>query len=69
MQIAAFGAGKSMFRAEGNIETDKCRLVGGEGGIRDMHPKKFSAAMVKPNFFRVNEQIVEKPFCQCHWEI
>jgi hypothetical protein len=27
MQIAAFGAGKSIFGAEGNIENDKCRLV------------------------------------------
>lgn len=42
---------------------------GGEGGIPSSHPKKFSVAMVKPNFFVVNEQIVEKPFCQCHWKI
>src|ERR1700719_3838477 len=34
MQIAAFGAGKPTFQAEGNIENDKCRLNGGGGGIR-----------------------------------
>jgi hypothetical protein len=34
MQIAAFGAGKSIFRAEGSIENDKCRLDGGPNEIR-----------------------------------
>ena len=42
---------------------------GGEGGIPSTHPKKFSVAMVKRKFFVVNEQIVEKTFCQCHWKI
>jgi hypothetical protein len=42
---------------------------GGEGGIPSTHPKEFSVAMVKRKFFVVNEQIVEKPFCQCCWEI
>jgi hypothetical protein len=42
---------------------------GGEGGILSEHPKKFPVAMVKLKSFVVNEQIVEKPFCQCHWEI
>jgi hypothetical protein len=45
------------------------RRSGGEGGIPSTHPKKFSVAMVKRKFFVVNEQIVEKPFCQCRWEI
>lgn len=39
------------------------------GGIPSKHPKKFSVAMVKRNFFRVNEQIPEKLFCQCCWTI
>jgi hypothetical protein len=39
------------------------------GGIPSTHPKEFSVAMVKRKFFVVNEQIVEKPFCQCCWEI
>jgi len=43
--------------------------TGGEGGILPEHPKKFSVAMVKLKSFVVNEQIVEKSFCQCHWEI
>ena len=34
MQIVAFGAGKSIFGAERNIQNDKCRLDGGEGGIQ-----------------------------------
>jgi len=38
---------------------------GGEGGIPSKHPKKFSMPMVKRNFFAVNEQFVEKLFCQC----
>ena len=42
---------------------------GGEGGIPSRHPEKFPVVMVKHNFFAVNEPIVEKPFCQCHWEI
>jgi hypothetical protein len=42
---------------------------GGEGGILPEHPKKFSVAMVKLKSFVVNEQIVEKPFCQSHWKI
>jgi hypothetical protein len=42
---------------------------GGGGGILPEHPKKFSVAMAKLKSFVVNEQIVEKPFCQCHWEI
>jgi len=50
-----------------------CLLIdfrnGGEGGILPEHPKKFSVAMVKLKSFVVNEQIVEKSFCQCHWEI
>jgi hypothetical protein len=43
--------------------------AGGEGGILSEHPKKFSVGMVKLKPFVVNERIVEKPFCQCHWEI
>jgi hypothetical protein len=42
---------------------------GGGGGILSEQPKKFSVAMVKRNFFVVNEQIIEKPFCQCYWRI
>jgi hypothetical protein len=38
---------------------------GGEGGILSEHPKKFSATMVKPNSFVVNERKVGKRFCQC----
>jgi len=41
----------------------------GGGGIPPTHAKKFSVAMVKRNFFVVNEQFVDKPFCQCHWKI
>jgi hypothetical protein len=40
-----------------------------ERGDSTHHPKKFSVAMVKRNFFVVNEQFVDKPFCQCHWKI
>jgi hypothetical protein len=39
------------------------------GGIPSTHPKKFSVPMVKRKFFVVNEQMVEKLFCQCCWEI
>ncbi|HEX8814520.1 MAG TPA: hypothetical protein VF753_03380 [Terriglobales bacterium] len=42
---------------------------GGEGGILSEHPKKFSAVMVKRKSNRINGRFVEKPFCQCHWEI
>src|ERR1700690_612593 len=41
------------------------RRYGGEGGILSKHPKKFSAAMVKPNSSVVNERKVEKRFSQC----
>ena len=44
-------------------------LYGGGGGILPEHPKKFSVLMVKLKSFVVNERILEKPFCQCHWEI
>jgi len=42
---------------------------GGEAGIPPKHPKKFPVAMVKLKSFRVNHRILEKPFCQCQWEI
>ena len=42
---------------------------GGEGGILPEPPKKFSVAMVKLKSFEVNQRILEKPFCQCQWEI
>jgi hypothetical protein len=42
---------------------------GGEGGIPPKHPKKFPVAMVKLKSFRVNQRILEKPFCQCQWAI
>ena len=42
---------------------------GGGGGILPEHPKKFSVAMVKLKSFVVNDQIVEKPYSQCHWKI
>jgi hypothetical protein len=45
------------------------KQAGGGGGILPEHPKKFSVAMVKLKSFVVNEQIVEKPFSQCHWKI
>jgi hypothetical protein len=38
---------------------------GGGGGILSKHPKKFPVAMVKPKSCVVNEQKVEKRFCQC----
>jgi hypothetical protein len=41
--------------------------TGGEEGILPEHPKKFSVAMVKRKSFRVNEQIVEKPFSHRYW--
>jgi hypothetical protein len=42
---------------------------GGGGGILPEPPKKFSVAMVKLKSFRVNQRILEKPFCQCQWAI
>jgi len=42
---------------------------GGGGGILSIHSEKFPGAMVKLKSFRVNERILEKSFCQCHWEI
>jgi hypothetical protein len=42
---------------------------GGGGGILSKHPKRFPVAMVKLKSFVVNDQIVEKPFSQCHWKI
>jgi hypothetical protein len=48
---------------------DQQSMSGGEGGILPEHPKKFSVVMVKLKSFVVNERIVEKPFCQCHWKI
>jgi hypothetical protein len=44
-------------------------LYGGGGGIPPKHPKKFPVAMVKLKSFGVNQRILEKPFCQCQWEI
>jgi hypothetical protein len=35
-------------------------MDGGEGGIPSRDPTKFSVAMVKRNFFVVNELIIEK---------
>jgi hypothetical protein len=49
-------------------EQEKTKLVGGEGRIPSAYPKKFSVAVVRKSFV-VNEQIVEKPFCQCCWKI
>jgi hypothetical protein len=43
--------------------------VAEKGGILPEHPKKFSVMMVKRKSFEINEQFLEKPFCQCHWEI
>jgi hypothetical protein len=51
------------FASEGNDRS------GGGGGIPPKHPKKFPVAMVKLKSFRVNQRILEKPFCQCQWEI
>ena len=42
---------------------------GGGEGILPIDPKKFPVAMVRLKSFRVNERILEKSFCQCHWEI
>ena len=42
---------------------------GGEGGILSKHSKKFPVLMVKPNSFLVNDQKVEKRFCQSWWII
>jgi hypothetical protein len=56
-------------QTEGKAEGSLFRTNGGEGGILPEPPKKFSVAMVKLKFFVVNEQIGEKRFCQCHWEI
>ena len=54
--VAKVGAGE----ARRGIATG----AGGEGGIPSMHPKKFSVTMVKLKSFVVNEQILEKSFCQ-----
>jgi hypothetical protein len=66
MQIAAFGAGKSIFQAEGNVENDKCGLDGGEGGIRTrgsvrhrfgFFAAKFALRQSKPTRERNTEKI------------
>lgn len=45
------------------------RTLAEGGSARVSYYKKLLMLRIKLKFFGINERFVEKPLCQCHWEI